>query len=143
MRASSSPALHAQPNVTPMVDVMLVLLIIFMVVTPTLMLGFVAEPPEGVHLTDHPEESGDRVLGIDAQGHYFLDKTPVNPEELPELLRQQIARHPDNRVLYILAHRSLEYRHVRDALDVSAANGVVVAGLITAQAHSEAMLPRP
>jgi biopolymer transport protein ExbD len=126
-----------------MVDVMLVLLIIFMVVTPTLMLGFVAEPPEGVHLTDHPEESGDRVLGIDSQGHYFLDKAPVDPEELPDLLRRQIAQHPDNPVLYILAHRSLEYRHVRDALALSAANGIVVAGLITAQAHSEAIVPRP
>jgi biopolymer transport protein ExbD len=143
MRASSSPALHAEPNVTPMVDVMLVLLIIFMVVTPTLMLGFVAEPPDGVHLTDHPEESDDRVLGIDSQGHYFLDKAPVDPEELPDLLRRQIARHPDNRVLYILAHRSLEYRHVRDALDVSAASGIVIAGLITEQAHSEAIVPQP
>jgi biopolymer transport protein ExbD len=143
MPAPSSPALHAEPNVTPMVDVMLVLLIIFMVVTPTLMLGFVAEPPEGVHLTDHSEESGDRVLGIDSQGQYFLNKTPVDAEALPELLRQQIARRPDNRMLYILAHRSLEYRHVRDALDVSAANGIVVAGLITEQAHSEAIVPRP
>ena len=143
MRAPSSPALHATPNVTPMVDVMLVLLIIFMVVTPSLLLGFVAEPPEGVHLTDHPDEPGDRVLGIDSQGRYFLNKSPVAREALPDLLFQQITQRSDDRVLYILAHRSLEYRHVRDALALSAESGIVFAGLITEQAHSEAVILRP
>ena len=60
---------QSTPNVTPMIDVMLVLLIIFMVVAPALMAGFNATPPEGVNLKDHPEdEQTDQVLGIDREG---------------------------------------------------------------------------
>ena len=62
------------PNVTPMVDVMLVLLVIFMVVAPTLLDGFRAEPPRAVNVRDHPNDSSDVVLGIDAAGRYFLNK---------------------------------------------------------------------
>ena len=46
----------ADINVTPLIDVMLVLLIIFMVVTPAIATGFTAEPPSGINLKAHPEE---------------------------------------------------------------------------------------
>ena len=51
----------AEPNVTPMIDVMLVLLIIFMVVTPALLAGFNAVPPQGQNLKDHPEDAEDLI----------------------------------------------------------------------------------
>ncbi len=55
-------------NVTPMADVMLVLLIIFMVVTPALLAGFNATPPQAVNLKDHPEDANlDQVLGLDRE----------------------------------------------------------------------------
>ena len=57
---------QSTPNVTPMVDVMLVLLIIFMVVAPALLAGFNAEPPQAQNIKDHPEDDQtDQVLGID------------------------------------------------------------------------------
>src|SRR4029078_491374 len=66
------------PNVTPMVDVMLVLLIIFMVVTPALLAGFQADPPQAQNIKDHPEdEQNDQVLGIDKDGHYYLNKKQI------------------------------------------------------------------
>ena len=72
----------AEPNVTPMIDVMLVLLIIFMVVTPALIAGFNATPPQGQNLKDHPEdEENDQVLGIDKNGNYFLNKRTISKEE--------------------------------------------------------------
>ena len=68
----------AEPNVTPMIDVMLVLLIIFMVVTPALLAGFNAVPPQGQNLKDHPEDAeNDQVLGIDRDGNYYLNKKPI------------------------------------------------------------------
>src|SRR5436190_21090657 len=71
------------PNVTPMIDVMLVLLIIFMVVTPALLAGFTAEPPRAINLKDHPEDTeNDHVLGIDVGGRYYMDKKLYNNEEL-------------------------------------------------------------
>src|SRR5438093_3090464 len=67
--------MQATPNVTPMIDVMLVLLIIFMVVTPQLLAGFTADPPKAINLRDHPEDAdNDHVLGIAKDGKYYLDK---------------------------------------------------------------------
>jgi len=62
------PSVQSTPNVTPMVDVMLVLLIIFMVVAPSLLDGFLAEPPTATNVRDHPNDSADVTLGIDATG---------------------------------------------------------------------------
>ena len=70
-------AVMADINVTPMVDVMLVLLIIFMVVTPLIMAGFQAQLPEGAHLKARPENEERTTLGIDATGAYFLNKKPI------------------------------------------------------------------
>ena len=84
MPAGSSGNVQSTPNVTPMIDVMLVLLIIFMVVAPALMAGFNATPPEGVNLKDHPEdEQTDQVLGIDREGQYYLNKRQIKNDDLP------------------------------------------------------------
>ena len=67
----------SQINVTPMVDVMLVLLIIFMVVTPAIVAGFQVQLPRGEHLRERPEYEQRVVLGIDAEGRYYLNKAPI------------------------------------------------------------------
>jgi biopolymer transport protein ExbD len=77
MSMGGSASVKAEPNVTPMIDVMLVLLIIFMLVVPAISAGFQAIPPQGVNLKPHPEEERDQVLGIDANGQYFLNKAPI------------------------------------------------------------------
>src|SRR5882762_5883053 len=76
------------PNVTPMVDVMLVLLIIFMVVAPALLAGFNAEPPQAQNIKDHPEDDKtDQVLGIDKDGNYYLNKKQIKQEEVAAALK--------------------------------------------------------
>ncbi|HEY2851903.1 MAG TPA: biopolymer transporter ExbD, partial [Gemmatimonadaceae bacterium] len=70
MSTGGSGGVASTPNVTPMVDVMLVLLIIFMVVAPALLAGFTADPPQAQNIKDHPEdEQTDQVLGIDKAGN--------------------------------------------------------------------------
>ena len=59
----SSESIKSEPNVTPMIDVMLVLLIIFMIIIPALMAGFNAVPPSGQNLKVHPNEDDDIVFG--------------------------------------------------------------------------------
>jgi biopolymer transport protein ExbD len=59
-----------------MLDVMLVLLIIFMAVGPVLANGFPAAPPMGTHLSEHPDEPVDAVIGVDAAGRYYFNKLP-------------------------------------------------------------------
>ena len=77
MSMGGSQNVKAEPNVTPMIDVMLVLLIIFMLVIPAITAGFQAVPPYGVNLKPHPEEDQDQVLGIDAQGQYYLNTKAI------------------------------------------------------------------
>lgn len=62
MSVSTGGGVKAEPNVTPMIDVMLVLLIIFMITIPQINAGFTAVPPEGQNLKPHPEEEGDLSL---------------------------------------------------------------------------------
>ena len=60
-------------NVTPLVDVMLVLLIIFMIVTPAILAGFQARMPEGAHLKARPEKEERTMFGIDNEGKWYLN----------------------------------------------------------------------
>jgi biopolymer transport protein ExbD len=126
-------SVKAEPNVTPMIDVMLVLLIIFMLVVPAISAGFQAIPPQGTNLKPHPEEERDQVLGIDANGQYFLNKQPIPNAELPQRLKAIYANREEDKLLYIKAHKDLEYGKVLDALDIAAHNDVRVTGMITDQ----------
>lgn len=133
MSTSSGGGVKAEPNVVPMIDIMLVLLIIFMIVTPALAAGFQAVPPEGVNLKSHPEQDADIVLGIDMDGQYFLDKQPIRNEDLGQRLEQIYGQEREDYIMYIKAHRDLEYSKVLDAMDVASKSGVRVVGAITEQ----------
>src|SRR5512132_2458443 len=99
MSAGSSGNVQSTPNVTPMIDVMLVLLIIFMVVAPALLAGFNATPPEGQNLKAHPvDEEVDQTLGIDKDGNYYLNKQPIKYEDIPTRLRQIYSQRTEDRV---------------------------------------------
>jgi biopolymer transport protein TolR len=126
-------SVKAEPNVTPMIDVMLVLLIIFMLVVPAISAGFQAVPPQGVNLKPHPEEERDQVLGIDATGQYFLNKAPIPNPELGQRLKAIYDNRTEDKLLYVKAHKDLEYAKILDALDIASRNGVAVSGMITDQ----------
>ena len=130
---SSGGGVKAEPNVVPMIDIMLVLLIIFMIVTPTLVSGFQATPPDGINLKSHPEADEDQVLGIDADGNYYLNKSRIRNEDLPTLLKQIYDVRTVDKILYVKAHKELEYGVVQEAMDIAAKNGVRVVGAITDQ----------
>jgi len=133
MSMGGSGNVKAEPNVTPMIDVMLVLLIIFMLVVPAISAGFQAIPPQGVNLKPHPEEERDQVLGIDANGQYFLNKAPIPNPELGQRLKTIYENRTEDKLLYVKAHKDLEYSKILDALDIASHNGVAVSGMITDQ----------
>jgi biopolymer transport protein TolR len=133
MSTGGGSGVKAEPNVTPMIDVMLVLLIIFMLVVPAIAAGFQAVPPQGQNLKAHPEEDEDQVLGIDAQGQYFLNKRPIRNETLAEQVKRIYDARTVDKVMYVKADRNLAYEKVLDALDIVAKNGVRVTGMITDQ----------
>ena len=133
MSAGTSGGVKASPNVTPMIDVMLVLLIIFMLVIPAITAGFQAIPPMGTNLKPHPEEDQDQVLGIDAKGQYYLNKKAIPNATLGPRLKEIFESRTTDKLLYIKAHKDLQYGKVLDALDIAAHNDVRVTGMITDQ----------
>ena len=132
---SGGGGIQATPNVTPMIDVMLVLLIIFMVVTPQLLAGFNADPPKAVNLKDHPEDAeNDHVLGIDKDGNYYFDKKPYTASSIEPLINNiysNAAR--EDHVLYLRADQNLKYAKVQDAEEMAMKNKVAVLGMIGEQ----------
>jgi biopolymer transport protein ExbD len=123
----------SQINVTPMVDVMLVLLIIFMVVTPAIVAGFQVQLPRGEHLRERPEYEQRVVLGIDAEGRYYLNKAPIARDQALDLLTAAFADRPLDKVLFIKAHRSLEYQEILTAMATARAAGARVVAAVTEQ----------
>jgi len=116
-----------------MIDVMLVLLIIFMVVTPALAAGFQAIPPAGINLKTHPEEDSDQVLGIDKSGQYFMNKRPLQNDKLAETLKAIYDVRTVDKILYLKADKDLDFGKVLDAMDIASHNGVRVVGAVSDQ----------
>ena len=119
----------AEINVTPMIDVMLVLLIIFMVVTPVIA-GAVKLPTAR---TAAPEAEDRVTLRIDAAGAFRLEpSTAAVPDaELSGRLRAAYAARPDDHVLYLKADRDAPYARVLTALAAAQEAGVGRIGAIT------------
>src|SRR5258708_40192752 len=125
MSTSSGGGVKAEPNVTPMIDVMLVLLIIFMVVTPALLAGFNAVPPQGQNLKDHPEDAeNDQVLGIDRDGNYYLNKKPISKDAIAAEIKRIYDTRETDKVMYLKAEKSLHYSKDWDATDLAANKAV-------------------
>ena len=124
-------AVKADINVTPMIDVMLVLLIIFMIVTPLIAAGFKATLPKGKNLDPRPEGENEVVLGIDQSGHYFLNQRPIANGALEDQLRSIFAARTEDKILYFKADNQLKYAKVQDAVETARRAGVRVMAAIT------------
>ncbi|HEY0970550.1 MAG TPA: biopolymer transporter ExbD [Gemmatimonadales bacterium] len=144
MAVSTGSSIRSEPNVVPMIDVLLVLLIIFMIVIPQVSSGFTAVPPEGANLKPHPEEDTDQVLGIDRSGQYYLNRDAIPNDQLGARLRAIYGQERDDYIMYVKADKNLDYNRVLAALDTAAAAGVRVTGLITEQqAGTESVVEQP
>ncbi|HEX5580641.1 MAG TPA: biopolymer transporter ExbD [Gemmatimonadaceae bacterium] len=141
---STGGSIRSEPNVVPMIDVLLVLLIIFMIVIPQVSSGFTAVPPEGANLKPHPEEDTDQVLGIDRNGQYYLNRDAIPNDQLGARLRAIYGQERDDYIMYVKADKNLDYNKVTAALDTAAAAGVRVTGLITEQQQgTESVVEQP
>ena len=103
----------AEINVTPLVDVMLVLLIIFMVTAPLLVAGVPIDLPES-RAGALDQEAEPVQVAIDGQGTITVDETPVSDAELPRVLAG-IAAQPqpaEGRRIYLRADKALDYGKV-------------------------------
>jgi biopolymer transport protein TolR len=125
----------SEPNVIPMIDVMLVLLIIFMIVTPLIASGFKAEMPVGKNLTPDGEDDDEVVLGIDETGRYFLNGAPIPPDVLEDQLKSIYATRTKDKILYFRADQNLKFAKIQEAVEISRRSGVRVLAAVT-EPHS-------
>jgi biopolymer transport protein ExbD len=116
-------------NVTPMIDVMMCLLIIFMVVTPVIA-GSEALLPRAVNVA--PEIEGDVVvLAIDEAGVFRMGDDVVPAADLEPLLRETFLHRPGDHLLFLRSDRRVDYRFVLDAVEAARSAGVRRIGLVT------------
>ncbi|PYO88314.1 MAG: hypothetical protein DMD58_12625 [Gemmatimonadetes bacterium] len=136
----------ANINVTPMIDVMLVLLIIFMIVTPAITAGFQATIPRAKNPDAKEEGDGEIRLGIDREGKFYLDITGasgkytgpryISDEDLQGQLTNLYANRSVDKILYLRADEGIEYSRVQQALEIARKAGVRVVGAIAEQERS-------
>ncbi|MEK6606639.1 MAG: protein TolR [Myxococcota bacterium] len=116
-------------NVTPLVDVMLVLLIIFMVTAPILQQGVDVDLPEA-KAQAIPADDQKLVLTIDAKKRIFLGKTELRWEELEDKLRHNAKLQADKE-LYLHADKNLPYGLVVQVMALAKAAGIDKLGMVT------------
>jgi biopolymer transport protein TolR len=129
MGVSARRGMAADINVTPMIDVLLVLLIIFMVVQQGMQKGLslqVPPPPEDQTTAPAPDQI---VLEVMPGGRYAINTQPVGPEGLQAAVARVFANRP-RKVLFVKAAEGMTYGEVTTAVDASRAAGVTVIGLV-------------
>jgi len=130
MNLGSSAGIKSDINVTPLVDVMLVLLIIMMIVAPLLQQGVDLRLPTATNSAVKPETQDQTVVAIKADGGLFINAVPVQSTDLRRRV-EEIFETKTAKLLIIKADEDVEYRHVMDAMDELRASGVEDMGLIT------------
>jgi biopolymer transport protein ExbD/biopolymer transport protein TolR len=127
-----APEVMPDINVVPMADIMLVLLIIFMVVTPMLQKGTSVE----LALTEHPRDMPDAdkedavLLAVARSGNIFLGNTQITPEEITSRVREMLLNRLDKTV-YVKSDARAQYGGVVRVVDEVRAAGVDQIGLLT------------
>jgi biopolymer transport protein TolR len=135
VKTQKDEKLNAEPNVVPLCDVLLVLLIIFMVVTPLVQKGIDVQLPSAlntVNMPDNPEV----VLAIKADGTLFLKEQRVALEGLTMALEEAFLTAAEKK-LYLRADQNLEFGKMIDVIDKIREAGIELVGIITERKATE------
>jgi biopolymer transport protein ExbD/biopolymer transport protein TolR len=129
--------INSNINVTPMVDVMLVLLIIFMVITPMLQNKVSIDMAKVTNAVAMPDADKDDaiVVAITRDGGVYLGQDKVATSELGAKVRDKLADTP-GKTIYVRADARAQYRAVEDAIDAVRTAGVDEVGLLTQKRDS-------
>ncbi len=131
-------------NVTPMVDVMLVLLIIFMVITPMLQKGVsvdLAKTNNPIQMPDADKEDA-LLVAVTRDGKVFFGSDVISPDQLTNKIKDKIANKVDKTV-YIRADARTKYGNVVEIVDNVRSAGVDKVGLLTEQRKQGSFAPPP
>jgi TolR protein len=128
--AGDEDPLLAEINVTPLVDVMLVLLIIFMIAAPMLHQGIEVSLPEAEAEILPLRVEDPLVLSVNRQGLVFVRDTPIHPSQLVDRLSPILAAKGDQSV-FLKGDRELPYGKIIEVLDLLHQGGITQVGLVT------------
>ena len=119
----------AEINITPLVDVVLVLLLIFMLTAPVLQSGVEVAIPKTRTVNQLTEER--MVVTIDRQQNVFLQDKPVNVNQLPTLLRTTGKGDPSKRIIYLRADERVPFGAFASVMDAVKQAGITNISIVT------------
>ncbi len=123
--------LKSDINVTPLVDVMLVLLIIVMLIAPMLQKGVEVTLPEADNSSDKPDTADQTVVHVDAKGKYFVNAKVQDSEEAVVARLQTIMEGVRDHTVYLKGDRNAPYSAIMSMMDALRKSGIETVGLIT------------
>ena len=135
MRLGEPTPIRAAINITPLVDVVLVLLIIFMVTAPVLQSGVEVSVPKTRTVKEITEER--MVISINKQQRVFLGNDPININDIKARLRQRI-RDPQNQSVFIRADEDVPFGAFATVMDAVKGAGITNVSIVTQPLDSNA-----